>query len=496
MDPGLIAAFAVYLVGMLVIGILCYRLTDSLSGYMLGGRQLNPGVAALSAGASDMSGWLLLGLPGAVYVGGLSQAWIAVGLTIGAYLNWQFVAKRLRVYTEVADDAITIPDFLSSRFQDRSGLLRIVSAVVILLFFTFYVSAGLVAGGILFQETFGIGYSTALWAGALVIVSYTLIGGFLAVSWTDFVQGSLMFAALVVVPIVALAQMGGAGETVARVGEIDVSLNDMFTDMTVLGIVSLMAWGLGYFGQPQILVRFMAVRRARDVPLARLINMVWMVIALYGAILVGYCGIAFFSDQPLANPETVFIEFCRLLFNPWIAGILLAAILAAVMSTIDSQLLVCSSALTEDFYRAFLRKNASQRELVTIGRASVIAIAVIAAILAEDAHTSVLDLVGYAWAGLGAAFGPIILIALYWRAMTRNAAAIGMIVGAVTVVVWKQLSGGLFDIYELLPGFVLNAVAVAVVSRLETRPKGRVGELFERTVEALRKSSETETQAR
>jgi sodium/proline symporter len=486
MEAGSISAFVIYLVGMLVIGLICYKLTKNLSDYMLGGRNLPPAVAALSAGASDMSGWLLLGLPGAVYAAGMNQIWIGIGLVIGAYLNWQFVARRLRIYTEVAEDAITIPDYLNNRFQDSSRILRMISAIVILLFFTFYVSAGLVAGGVLFEKTFGLDYEIAVWVGSAVIVSYTFLGGFLAVSWTDFFQGLMMFLALIIVPIIAVAAVGGWGETTARVGTIDPAFNDIFTGMTTMGIISLMAWGLGYFGQPHILVRFMAVRTLNDVPTARLINMVWMVFALYGAVFVGYSGIAYFAGAPLENSETVFIEFCNVLFNPWISGFLLAAILAAVMSTIDSQLLVCSSALTEDLYRSFLRRDASQKELVNVGRLSVLGVALIATLLATDPESGVLELVAYAWAGFGAAFGPVIILSLFWRRMTRNGAAAGLIVGAVTVVVWKQLQGGIFDLYEIVPGFILCAIAVIVVSLLEPQPGGLVAEDFDRTLEADR----------
>jgi sodium/proline symporter len=486
MDAGSISAFIIYLVGMLVIGLVCYKLTKNLSDYMLGGRNLNPAVAALSAGASDMSGWLLLGLPGAVYAAGMNQIWIGIGLVIGAYLNWQFVAKRLRAYTEIAGDAITIPDYLNNRFQDSSRILRMISAIVILVFFTFYVSAGLVAGGLLFEQTFGLDYQVALWVGSAVIVSYTFLGGFLAVSWTDFFQGLMMFFALIIVPVIAVSAIGSWGETTARVGEIDPAYNDVFTDMTTFGIISLMAWGLGYFGQPHILVRFMAVRSLNDVPTARLINIVWMVFALYGAVFVGYSGIAYFADQPLDNPETVFIQFCQVLFNPWVSGFLLAAILAAVMSTIDSQLLVCSSALTEDLYRSFLRKEASQNELVSVGRLSVVGVALVATLLATNPQVGVLDLVAYAWAGFGAAFGPVIILSLFWRRMTRNSAAAGLIVGAATVVVWKQLEGGIFDLYEILPGFVLCTIAVVAVSLLESQPRGRVAADFDRVLGAAR----------
>jgi sodium/proline symporter len=336
-----------------------------------------------------MSGWLLLGLPGAMYAAGMNQIWIGIGLVIGAYLNWQFIARRLRIYTEVAQDSLTIPDYLDNRFRDRSKVLRMIAAIVILLFFTFYVSAGMVAGAVLFEQTFGLDYQVALWVGAIVIVSYTFLGGFMAVCWTDFVQGILMFLALIVVPIVAITELGGWGEVTARVGEMNPTYNDIFTDMTALGIISLVAWGFGYFGQPHILVRFMAVRSSNDIPTARLICMVWMVFGLYGAIFTGYAGIAYFADQPLENAETVFIQFCQVLFNPFVSGFLLAAILAAVMSTIDSQLLVCSSALTEDLYKGFIRRNASEQELVQIGRFSVVAVALLATFLAFDPESQV-----------------------------------------------------------------------------------------------------------
>ncbi len=484
MTTGTIAAFVIYLAVMLGIGLVCYFVTKDLADYILGGRGLGAPVAALSAGASDMSGWLLLGLPGAIYAAGMNQIWIGVGLVIGAYLNWQFVAERLRIYTEVARDSLTIPDYLDNRFGDETRILRVISAGVILLFFTFYVSAGLVAGGVLFKETFGLDYRLALWLGTAVIVSYTFLGGFLAVCWTDFVQGMMMFIALIIVPIVAVGHLGGWEQVTAAVVAVDPRYNDVFTDMTVMGIVSLMAWGLGYFGQPHILARFMAVRLPRDVPLARLINIAWMVFGLYGAIFVGYSGIAYFSAQPLANPETVFIQFCQALFHPWAAGFLLAAILAAIMSTIDSQLLVCSSALTEDIYRPFIRRTASDRELVMVGRLSVVAVAVVAGLLAGDPESRVLGLVSYAWAGFGAAFGPVILLSLFWRRMNRNGAAAGLVAGAITVVIWKQLEGGLFDVYEIIPGFIASAAAVVAASLLTEEPRGDVVAGFDRTLEA------------
>lgn len=500
MELATIMTFIVYLVGMLVIGLLAYRLTSNLSDYVLGGRRLGGGVAALSAGASDMSSWLLLGLPGAMYLGGMGEIWIAVGLAIGAYLNWQFLAARLRMYTEIANDSITLPDFFENRFRDKSKSLRIISALVILVFFAFYTSSGLVGGALLFEASFGMTYTQALWIGALVIISYTFLGGFLAVSWTDFFQGLLMFLALVIVPIRAISEIGGWSETVNAVGAIDATYLDAFQGATVIGVVSLLAWGLGYFGQPHIVTRFMAVKSVKEIPKARAIGMTWMILALFGAIFTGFVGIAYFSangpgGQPLADGahETVFILFTYLLFDPWVSGFLLAAILAAIMSTIDSQLLVSSSALAEDLYKGFIRKDASEKELVFVGRIGVVVIALVAIMLAYNPNSSVLDLVGYAWAGFGAAFGPVLILALFWKRMTRNGALVGMITGGVTVIVWAELDTWfnlsaeqfpILGLYEIIPGFLLAFIAIMVVSLLDKEPSKEIQEEFDRAKSA------------
>ncbi|MFC7062521.1 sodium/proline symporter PutP [Halobacillus seohaensis] len=499
MGTATLITFIVYLIGMLAIGFISYRLTSNLSDYVLGGRRLGPGVAALSAGASDMSSWLLLGLPGAIYVSGLGSAWLAVGLAIGAYLNWQFVARRLRIFTEVANDSITLPDYLENRFRDSSHILRVVSALVILIFFTFYTSSGLVGGAKLFESSFDLGYNQALWIGAIVTISYTFIGGFLAVSWTDFIQGILMFLALIAVPIVAISELGGWSSAIDAVGAISPDHLSMVQGVGAISIISSLAWGLGYFGQPHILVRFMALRSPKDVPKARLIGMGWMIIGLYGAIFTGLFGLAFIATQDvdglsavgaqltseggfqaLADGEKIFIVFSQILFHPVIAGILLAAILSAIMSTIDSQLLVSSSALAEDFYKAIFRKNASERELVWIGRFAVALIALIALLLAGNPDSTVLGLVSYAWAGFGAAFGPTIILSLFWKNITRNGALAGMIVGAVTVVVWADmLQGGIFDLYEIVPGFLFNLIVAVVVSKMGTPPSDEIVAEFE-----------------
>ncbi|XKE78454.1 sodium/proline symporter PutP [Cytobacillus firmus] len=484
--PTLIAII-VYLVGMLLIGVLAARMTKDLSDYVLGGRGLGPGVAALSAGASDMSGWLMLGLPGAVYLGGMGEIWLPIGLAVGAYLNWQFVAKPLRVYTEVANDSITVPGYFENRFHDTSKILRVVSAIVTLIFFTFYTSSSLVGGAILLENSFGMDYTLALWVGAAVILSYTLFGGFLAASWTDFIQGILMFLALIIIPIVAIQELGGWNETLNQISAIDPTHLDVASGATFVGVVSLLAWGLGYFGQPHILVRFMGLKSTNDVPKARLIGMTWMVLSLFGALFVGFAGIAYFADAPLANSETVFIMFSQVLFNPWVAGFLLAAILSAIMSTVDSQLLVSSSALAQDFYKSIFRRNASKKEEMIVGRIAVLGIAIIAIFLGYNPESKVLELVSYAWAGFGAAFGPVIILSLFWKRMTRNGALAGIIVGAVTVIVWAQLTGGLFDLYELAPGFLFAALAIIVVSLLDKAPSAEVQEQYDQYKSILKK---------
>ncbi|MEZ5987182.1 MAG: sodium/proline symporter PutP [Hyphomonas sp.] len=481
-------SLAIYFILMLAIGLYAYRKsTSDVSEYMLGGRQLHPAVGALSAGASDMSGWMLMGLPGAVFVSGVSAAWIAVGLIIGAYLNYLLVAPRLRVYTEMADDAITIPDFFEKRFHDKTRALRVLSSVVIVIFFTLYTSAGIVAGGKLFEASFGLDYRIGLFLTAGVVVAYTLFGGFLAVSLTDFVQGCIMFVALVLVPIVTYFVLRNEGAWASAAASVPSGYFGWWPEgMTVLGVISLLAWGLGYFGQPHIIVRFMAIRSLKDIATARYIGMSWMIVTVIGAVLTGIVGYAYTyaNDVPVDDPETIFIILSQVLFHPLVAGFLLAAILAAIMSTISSQLLVSSSSLTEDFYRTFLRKEASQGELVAVGRVSVLIVSLVAIALAFDRSSNILSLVGNAWAGFGAAFGPIILLSLYWRGLTRDGALSGMIVGAGTVLFWlyapieidgKSLSS---IIYEIVPGFVLGGATAILVSIIGRNVKPHVVHRF------------------
>ncbi|WP_210367087.1 sodium/proline symporter PutP [Bacillus sp. REN3] len=469
-------SLGIYFLAMILIGLYAYRKTSDLSDYMLGGRGLGPGVTALSAGASDMSGWMLMGLPGAMYTTGLSSAWLAIGLSIGAYLNYLIVAPRLRAYTELANDSITIPNFLENRFSDRTKVLRSVSALVIIVFFTLYTSAGLVSGGTLFESAFGLDYKWGLFLTAGVVMVYTLFGGFLAVSLTDFVQGCIMFVALVLVPVVAFTDLGGTTEVMDSVKNIDPSLMDIFKGTSVLGIISFLAWGLGYFGQPHIIVRFMAINSVDELKPARRIAMGWMVISIIGALAVGLVGIAYVSQNnlTLGNPETIFILFSNILFHPYITGFLLAAILAAIMSTISSQLLVTSSALTEDFYKAFFRRDASDKELVFVGRLTVLLVAVVGIALSYTPNNTILSLVGNAWAGFGAAFGPVILLSLYWKRMNRWGALAGIIVGAVTVMVWISIPGLSEFLYEMVPGFFLSLIAVVGVSLATNKPRKEI----------------------
>lgn len=467
MQTPVLISFSLYMILMVGIGLYFYFKTDNLSDYVLGGRGLGPGVTALSAGASDMSGWLLLGLPGMMYSQGLVGAWIAVGLLMGAYLNWHYVARPLRVYTHHLNDAITIPDYFSNRFEENGNALRVVTAVVILVFYTLYTSSGLVGGAKLFEATFGLNYIDALLIGSVIIVSYTFLGGYNAVSWTDFIQGILMMLALVVTPVVVIMDIGGISEALLIIERVKETNLSIFHGSSFIAIVSLLAWGLGYFGQPHILVRFMSIRHENEMQRAKQIGMSWMGISIVGSLSVGFFGFAYVvaNGVALEDGEKIFIMLSQLLFNPWIAGFLLAAILAAIMSTIDSQLLVSSSVLTRDIYHAIIKKNASDKELVWIGRITVIIIALIALYISTDRNSSVLELVSYAWAGFGAAFGPLIILSLYHKGITRQGAIAGMVTGALIVIIYKQLEGGIFDLYELLPGFVAAWVATVAVSR-------------------------------
>jgi SSS family solute:Na+ symporter len=480
-------SLGLYFIAMLAIGLFAYkRSTSDVAGYILGGRQVSPQVTALSAGASDMSGWMLMGLPGAMFLVGFETIYIALGLLVGALVNYLVVAPKLRVYTQVANDSLTIPEFFAKRFNNPNSNIRIVAAVIIVIFFTLYTSAGLVAGGKLFESAFGLNYEIGLVVTLAVVVSYTMLGGFLAVSMTDFVQGCIMFVALVLVPVVAYQEFTSADKMMDFAYQSIPHFSDAMQNVTLLGLISSLSWGLGYFGQPHIIVRFMAIRSVGDIKTARRIGMSWMTVTIMGALATGLVGIAYANkfEMSLKDPETIFIVFSELLFHPLISGFLLAAILAAIMSTISSQLLVSSSSLTEDIYRVISKKEASEKEMVKMGRYAVVGVAIVASLLSLDRSNSILSLVSNAWAGFGAAFGPLILFSLYKANLTHNAALAGIISGAFTVLFWiyaPVLSNGqaLSSLmYEMIPGFVVSSLVIWLVSRFDSAPCETTTEQF------------------
>ncbi|MFD2758685.1 sodium/proline symporter PutP [Gulosibacter faecalis] len=483
-------ALGIYFAAMLLIGYLAFRKTSDHEDYMLGGRGLPPWVAALSAGASDMSGWLIMGLPGAIFVTGLLESWIAIGLLIGSYLNWRLVAPRLRAYTEVARNSITIPSFFENRTRDRSHLLRSVSSVIILVFFTLYASSGMVAGGKFFESAFGGDYMLGMILVVVVTLAYTLFGGFLGASLTDVVQGLMMVIALIVVPVVALFTIGNFDETATRINDVNPAALSLFGDgslstvAVVMFIVSGLAWGLGYFGQPHIIVRFMALRTPQEAASARRIGTSWQFLSLLGAVVSGLVGVAYFSkfgDGP-SDPETVVLLLSQVLLHPLVAGLVLAAVLAAIMSTLSSQLIVCSSALVEDLYRAVRKEVPGQKTLLWLGRIGVLIVAIVAGILAVNPNDTILGLVSFAWAGFGAAFGPIVLLSLYWRKLTNWGALAGMVVGAVTVFVYKAIDSALeIGLYELLPAFILALLAAMIVSLVKPNTDPEIDREFTET---------------
>jgi sodium/proline symporter len=481
-------AIIIYMAAMLFIGWYAYRKTANLTDYMLGGRSLGPAVTALSAGAADMSGWLLMGFPGAIYLAGLGEIWIGVGLTAGAYLNWLYVAPRLRTYTQVSSNSITIPSYLQSRLKDRSPFLRIASGLIILIFFTFYVSSGMVAGGIFFESSFGLNYHTGLIIVSLVVVAYTLFGGFLAVSYTDFVQGIIMFLALIMVPIVGVFLTGGPAETIDTIREAKPEHLSLIAGTTAAGIISSLAWGLGYFGQPHIIVRFMAISSVKETRSARRIGIGWMLLSLIGALLTALVGYAYFQQNPqltLTDPEAIFIEMGQVIFHPFIAGIILSAVLAAVMSTISSQLIVTSSALIEDLYKAVIKSDAEDKTYVLYGRLAVLFVALVAFALSWEQNDTILKLVSFAWAGFGAAFGPVVLLSLYWRKLTSQGTLWAMITGAVVVIIWGNIDALSDALYEIVPGFLLSLLVAVLVSNATYRPNEEIEREFTESLELL-----------
>lgn len=486
----ILITFCLYLSVMLGIGIYFYFKTKNLEDYILGGRKLGKWVTSISAQASDMSGWLLMGLPGLAYLSGVSSAgWTAIGLAAGTYLNWKIVAKKLRVYTEKFDNSITLSSYFEHRFDDNKKVLSIISSVFILVFFTFYVASSFVSGGKLLNSVFSIDYQKAVLIGAVVIIAYTFLGGFLAVCWTDLIQGILMFIAIVILPLIVifthkdgitfdLAILSSEKEAIAQTGFLNIFSREGLGGagatlfVVINAIISSVAWGLGYFGQPHILTRFMAISDPEEISRSRKIAMVWVVISLAGAIFIGMLGRSLTDDALLADPEHVFMQMVLQYTPTFMCGILLSAILAAVMSTADSQLLVTASAISEDFYHGMIRKNASQKELVWVSRMTIIVVAVIAYLLALDPNnSSVLALVAFAWAGFGATFSPVIVMSLFYKKTTKLAAILGMITGGVTAVVWEQLdkmtSLVIFDLYEIVPGFIFAVIVIIAVSQFD-----------------------------
>ncbi len=476
--------FVLYLGLMVAIGFKFYSKTDDLSDYILGGRKLNSWVTAMSAQASDMSGWLLIGLPGTAYMiyAGTSEAiWTAIGLLVGTYLNWLLVAKRLRTYTQVSGNAITLPDFFENRFKDHRHILKIVSAIFTVIFFLVYTSSQFAAGGKLFNTIFGIDYTTGLIIGALIILAYTALGGFNAVCWTDTIMGATMFVALIVVPIVAIVSMGGFDGVSDRLAALTPETLGLFPRtngiINTMLLASSLGWGLGYFGQPHILARFMAIESPEMIKKSRLIAMVWVVITLFTATAIGVIGKAYMPN--LVDGETIYMAMINEIFNPVVAGLLLCAILAAIMSTASSQLLVSASSVSKDLYATIFKKDSEGSGIVWASRITVIIISLIAIVIALNPNSSVFGLVSCAWGGFGAAFGPLILFALFWKRMTVQGAVTGMIVGGIVDLIWYTQSGGIFDIYEIIPGFVLSTITIVVVSLCTKVPQELVEEFNE-----------------
>lgn len=479
-------AFILYLVLMMSIGLYYSRRQKNLSSYILGDRQLGPWLTSMSAEASDMSGWMLMGLPGYAYLHGLSAFWTGIGLIVGTWANWVLVSQRLRNYTEVADNSLTIPDYLSNRFEDRKNGLRLICALFIILFFIIYTSSGFVAAGKLFNTIFGIPYLHALLLGAFVVVFYTFLGGFSAVALTDFIQGTMMFFTVLYVPVAATIALGGPMPTLDILSKEGSDFFSFFPDSTgvsalLVMIISSLGWGLGYFGQPHILVKFMAIGDPKELKKSTRIAMTWVLLSLSFAIAIGVVGKAYLST-PLenANAERVFILMAESLSAPFITGIIWSAILAAIMSTSSSQLLVTSSAVSRDLFQAFLKKDASEKTLIRVSRLSVLLVSAIAVYLGSDPNSYIFSIVSYAWAGFGACFGATVLLSLYWKRMTLKGAYAGVIVGGLTVLIWKHFEW--FGLYELVPGFFFSIAAIVIVSLMDKKPSETILKTFEKAM--------------
>lgn len=467
-----------YFAILMVIGFRGYRKTKTFSDYILGSRKVGPIIGAMNVGASDMSSWLLMGLPGAFYLYGMNQIWMVIGLIIGSYSGWKIIAKRLRVYTEIASDSLTVSSFLEHRYDDTSKILRIITAAIIIFFFTIYIASGFVGSAKLFSEFFNINYITALLISTVVVVLYAFLGGFLAVSWADLIQGLLMLFALIIVPIALIFKTGDLSSTINSIKINSPNHLNIFYDTNIIGILSALAWGLGYFGQPHIISKFMAIEKVSYIKTSTRICTAWMIMALGGAILVGLVGYQYFIDRPLEKHETVFIVASAEIFPPIIVGVLISAILAAIMSTINSQVLICCSALAEDFYKRFFRKNAADKELLLVTRISVVIVTIISVLIATNENLTILGLVAHAWAGLGAAIGPVIIMSLFWKKTTKLGAIAGVISGGLGSIFFSLYFTNIFS-YELFPAFVLSLFSIVIFSLIDKNgpPKNAEAEL-------------------
>ena len=481
-----IAAYVIYLGIMIYVGLRNASKNNSSADFFLGGRKVGPWVTALSAEASDSSAWLLMGLPGLCYLGGVQESiWTAVGLIVGTYLSWLFVAKPLRKCSITFGDSITIPEFLSNRFKDKSHILSIVSVIFIVLFFTIYTASGFVACAKLFNSVFGLNYHAGLAIGLVVILCYTITGGYTAVCTTDFLQGSLIFIAFIVSTLIVVFSIGGVGDSINVFKNFQELAGTELKAFDGMGIISALAWGLGYFGMPHIIVRFMGIRSNSEVGKARRIGIIWMIISYIGAILIGTLGTVYLKKFGITvdseGAETVFSETMKSMYPAFIAGIFLCAILAASMSTADSQLLAASSAVSQDIFKGLIKKNAEEKEVMIISRFTVFLIALIASLLSLNPKSSIFNLVSFAWSGFGGTFGPLILLSLYWKRTTAPGAIAGLICGGITDVVWHYIPASvakIFALYEILPAFLVCLVVTVLVSLL-TKPDAEVLTKFE-----------------
>ncbi|MEE1025109.1 MAG: sodium/proline symporter PutP [Acutalibacteraceae bacterium] len=484
-----IIAFVIYFVSMLAIGLVFFLRSKSAGEkeYFLGGRSMGPWVTALSAQASDMSAWLLMGLPGSILAFGLGQAWIGIGLAIGTAANWIIVAKRLRRFSSAANDSITLPQYLSNRFASKSLVLQIICAVIFLVCFTVYVASAFTAGAKVFVTVFPqLDQSVAMLIFALILIIYTFLGGFKAVCWTDFFQGLLMLVALLAVPIIVVCTMNLDSSVLNEVYTYkgnEYAFNANLFSASWQEIVSGLAWGLGYFGMPHILVRFMSIKKSSMIKKSATVAIVWVVISLFSTILIAYFGRIMIGKELIEAglTENVFIVVARKLFPGFIAGLLLSAIIAASMSTADSQLLVASSSFTSDIYKPLFRKNASDKELLWVGRVVVLIVAVVAYFIASskaDGAAAIMDMVGNAWAGFGSSFGPVVLLSLFWKRMTYKGAVAGIIGGAVADVLWFIFLSASTGVYELLPGFVVGFVCCVAVSLVDKKPSQEIEAIY------------------